>query len=171
MSFPQRVSPQENFSCSLGVDSAVRITYHPLSTKARSAGGSFIIMSSQTNTSLFEQLITVKNTRLRPLSPLIVKDRVPVSRDSKIKVNLLKPSNLPSREKGSPTKSVQVGDGVQARWAKRNDDEGQGSERELEGDASFGRMEWVCDVTAGASIDLALAWEITVPAGVTYEVQ
>ena len=81
------------------------------------------------------------------------------------------------------TTEVTVGEGVKARWVPRNEDSqnqfsdsatlsGASSSLNDAGDtgnaAAQGLMEWVCDVAPGASVDLKLSWEISVPSGTSW---
>ena len=52
---------------------------------------------------------------------------------------------------------------VKARWAPANEDEAVGeANRE-------GLIEWICRVEGGASIDLSLDWDVTVPQALKWE--
>ena len=66
---------------------------------------------------------------------------------------------------------MSVGAGVTARWTKRNEDGVGAGEAETDRDASVGRMEWMCEVGAGTSVDLMLAWEVSAPVGMLLETQ
>jgi uncharacterized protein (TIGR02231 family) len=90
------VSPLEHFSVSLGVDPSVRVTYHPQTKKVNNPTGGMINLpgilgSSSKQSTTFNQRITVRNTRQIPLSRLVVKDRLPVSSNAQIKVNVRVP--------------------------------------------------------------------------------
>ncbi|KAG8932274.1 hypothetical protein FRC01_014805 [Tulasnella sp. 417] len=183
------VSPQETFSTSFGVDPSIRITYHPLSKVARNSSGG--LLSSKHDISSYTQRITVKNTRTTAVSPLFVKDQIPVSINSAYKVNLSEPQEL-----GAPKdrKEVQVAPGVKARWARKGASDGHLDEEEKEkekeaGTSKFGTVaskkepsdsvsdsgvsgveeegvvEWVCALDGGKGVDLTLAWDIVAPAG------
>ncbi|KAF8324088.1 hypothetical protein DL93DRAFT_2092711 [Clavulina sp. PMI_390] len=89
------VSPGESFSCSLGVDPSLRITYHPIKKIVTSTSAGLIAALSnkkENQTMTFRQRITIKNTRLGPVPRLIVQDQVPVSEDSKVKITVLQPN-------------------------------------------------------------------------------
>ena len=146
----------------MGVDPAVRITYHPLSVKTRSTGGT--LLSVKTNYTTSEQQITVKNTRLSAIPRLLVKEQVPVSRDAKIKVNIVEPKSL--SKKGGETV---LKEGVSVRWASRVADEEtptvSSTTDELDMDSAQGMLEWICDIKPSTSVDLTLSWEISAPNG------
>ncbi|KAG8951561.1 hypothetical protein FRC04_005847 [Tulasnella sp. 424] len=181
------VSPQETFSTSLGADPSIRITYHPLSKVARNSSGG--LLSSKHDISSFVQRITVKNTRTTAVSPLFIKDQIPVSVNSAYKVTLNEPQEL-----GVPKdrKEVQVATGVKARWARKgaSDADIDAEEKEKEaGGSKFGTiasrkepsdsvsdpgvsgveeegvLEWVCNIDGGKGVDLTLSWDIVSPAG------
>ncbi|KAG8818615.1 hypothetical protein FRC19_010458 [Serendipita sp. 401] len=135
-SFIDQVSPNEIFHISLGVDSQVKVTYHPRTKKTRTQGGLLSARSVITN---YHQKVTVKNTRSASIKKLVVHDQLPVSGDQRIKVALLEPANLEFggrntisasgtgttkvKEKNlNVPKEVQVSKGVVVRW-KLNEDE------------------------------------------------
>ncbi|KAJ3888421.1 hypothetical protein GG344DRAFT_53665, partial [Lentinula edodes] len=93
--------PDETFDCSLGLDSSIKITYHPLSTKIihRTPFTGFTGINSlstfgttKTTTTLYSQRITVVNTKRVSIDAMKILDRVPVSEDERIKVKVLKPT-------------------------------------------------------------------------------
>ena len=171
------VSPQESFSCSLGVDRAIRVTYHLTKrVSARKMGG---LMSAKSAVTTFSERISIKNTRSWPLSRLIVKGQVPISQDSRLRVSVVQPSekdvgppNLPSFSipTGSISKSssssetvssktlvAQISKGVVARWAQKYE-EGGGSG----GANGDGVIEWICNDVVG-KLDLDLICEVSAP--------
>lgn len=171
------VSPQETFSCSLGMDRAVRIIYHPQKKTASTAGG---LMSMKTNVMTFQQRITIKNTRTAPVSRLVVQDQVPISEDSRIRVVVQKPSEKaighvhgPTANSGSSAGSsgllhadqtmiAQVGERIVARWVQKSDEKsGSG------GSKGDGVLEWICSDLRD-SVDLELCYEVSSPADVEW---
>ncbi|KAF8703681.1 hypothetical protein RHS03_06180, partial [Rhizoctonia solani] len=127
----EHVSPNESFKTSLGVDSSLRVTYPAAKTLNRTAtqsGFSFIAKEKQ-SVSAQSQRITIRNSRQASVSVRVL-DHVPVSTDTRIKVNILSPEGLnvsaaptsPTSEgvdegkrKEGPWKNAQKG--VKARWA------------------------------------------------------
>ncbi|CCA74226.1 hypothetical protein PIIN_08179 [Serendipita indica DSM 11827] len=185
----EHVSPNESFSCSLGVDPQVKMTYHPRTKKTRSQGG---LLSSKAITTAYHQKMTIRNTRSTPVKRLLVRDQVPVSGDQQIKVTLLDPSNIEfngrntisaatdttnkrssmmvgSENRLQVPKEVQIGRGVSVRW-KVSDDElmsDAATSVGLDG-AREGMIEWVCELGAGQATDLTLSWEVTAPLGMNW---
>ncbi|KAG8729594.1 hypothetical protein FRC11_008416 [Ceratobasidium sp. 423] len=166
----EHVSPNESFKTSLGVDSALRVTYPAAKTLNRTAAQSgFAFMSKEKHSvSAQSQRITIRNTR--PASATVrVLDHLPVSTDARIKVNVLSPSGLdtaaaptsPSSEgvdegkrKENPWKDLQKG--LKARWAP------------LEAGGE-GTVEWSCDIAPSDEAELELSWEVSAPAGQRWE--
>ncbi|CAE6502255.1 unnamed protein product [Rhizoctonia solani] len=166
----EHVSPNESFKTSLGVDSALRVTYPAAKTLNRTAaqsGFSFMAKEKQT-VSAQSQRITIRNTRPASVSVRVL-DHVPVSTDARLKVNILSPSGLdtavapvsPSSEgtdegkrKEQPWKDLQKG--IKARWAP------------LEAGGE-GTVEWSCDIAPSDETELELSWEVSAPAGQRWE--
>ncbi|EFP11162.1 hypothetical protein CRE_31146 [Caenorhabditis remanei] len=89
-SYMKNVSPGERFTCSLGVDTAIRVEYKP-AKKFHEEGG-YITKHSALVT---EQTVTVKNTRSGQPLLLTVKHHVPRSTEEKIRVKLASPVAIP----------------------------------------------------------------------------
>ncbi|KAG8829484.1 hypothetical protein FRC17_006502 [Serendipita sp. 399] len=192
-SFIDQVSPNEIFHISLGVDSQVKVTYHPRTKKTRTQGG--ILTGRSVITSLYQK-VSVKNTRSAPIKKLVIRDQVPVSGDQRIKVSLVEPASLEfggrntisasgtSKIKGKDKsvnipKEIQISKGIIVRWKvnedKENDDAAtvvsdNASEIGLAGldGAREGMIEWVCEIPAGQSVDVMLAWEVIAPVGLNW---
>jgi len=81
------VSPAEEFSCSLGVDPAIRVSYKPAKNYTEESG----LLTKSTRFST-EQTIEVKNTRANPIQ-IKLADQLPLSTDEKIKVRRQANSN------------------------------------------------------------------------------
>ncbi|KAE9388349.1 hypothetical protein BT96DRAFT_927146 [Gymnopus androsaceus JB14] len=95
--------PDESFDCSLGLDSSITVTYHPLSSKIthRTPFTGFTGINSlstlgttKTTSTFYSQRITVHNTKRISIEALKLLDRVPVSEDEKIVVKVVKPAEL-----------------------------------------------------------------------------
>ena len=74
------VSPQEDFTCSLGVDPAVKVTYKPVN-KFREQSG----LLNKTSSTTYQQVIEIKNTHNDAIK-ILVSDQLPLSTEEKIKV-------------------------------------------------------------------------------------
>ncbi|KAF8315712.1 hypothetical protein DL93DRAFT_2166671 [Clavulina sp. PMI_390] len=176
------VSPSESFTCSLGVDPAVRITYHPQSkvlTTVGKKGLSSILNSNNPKTTVtaFKQRITIKNTRASTaIAKLVVQDRAPVSEDATIKVTVSQPNEgalgpvtgVVAREV-SPTTSIkeqvwvdQISKNVVARWAQKDEEDGGSG-----GARGDGVIEWIVSDLKD-SLDLHLAYEVTCAPGTRF---
>ncbi|KAF5389962.1 hypothetical protein D9757_003569 [Collybiopsis confluens] len=95
--------PDESFDCSLGLDSSIKITYHPLSSKVsqRTLFTGFTGLNSistfgttKTTATRYTQRVTVLNTKRVRIDALKLLDRLPVSEDERIAVKILKPAEL-----------------------------------------------------------------------------
>ncbi|KAF9516192.1 hypothetical protein BS47DRAFT_1442695 [Hydnum rufescens UP504] len=162
------VSPQETFSCSLGVDPSLRITYHPQKKSVSTTGGSLLSRSQKMDVTAHRQRISIKNTRPTAISRLIVKDQVPTSENARIKVLLIDPNEKQigpmdpsSTNQSTPFVSrAQINDGIVARWAQKKED-GTG------GPKGDGIIEWVC-TDVGEELDINLAYEVSAPQNVPW---
>lgn len=161
------VSPQESFSCSLGVDPALRVTYHPQTKRVKSSGTAVLSLSNKTTTSTFEQAITIKNTRQSRVHRLLLRDQVPVSSNSSYKVNLLEPRSLAANAKGAKNAAVLVTEGVRVQWASKReeDEESKVPAEDLTMDTAQGLMEWIIELEPSATVDVKVAWEVSAAVG------
>ena len=80
------VSPGERFSCSLGVDPAIRVTYKPAKKYHEQSG-----LITKVSSAITEQVINIKNTRSSAIL-LTIKEHIPRSTDEKLKVEYLRSS-------------------------------------------------------------------------------
>jgi len=174
------VSPYEFFNCSLGVDPAVRVTYHPRRKTVSHQGGT-LLNKTKTEISKFSQRISIKNTRPGPLEYLIVQDQVPVSEDERIKVKVHNPSeealgpmnggdsgNSKNLSTGTTAGAAvaHISPGVTARWTQKDtEDDPLGEGHGPKGD---GVLEWICTKMKD-HLDLELVYEVSSPAGLRWE--
>ncbi|KAF8315709.1 hypothetical protein DL93DRAFT_2166668 [Clavulina sp. PMI_390] len=176
------VSPSESFTCSLGVDPAIRITFHPENKAVTTTGkkGLSSILSSnnsKTTVTAYRQRITIKNTRASmAIAKLVVQDRVPVSEDANITVTLSQPNEAalgPATgvvaKEVSPTTSIkeqlwvdQISKNVVARWAQKDEEDGGSG-----GARGDGVIEWIVSDLKD-SLDLHLAYEVTCAPGTRF---
>jgi len=163
------VSPGESFDCALGLDPAIRITYHPLSKKTAKSG-----FYTKTSVTSYTQRISVHNTKSITITDLLIVDQIPVSTDEKIVVKLFTPSlptvqaNTGSTKAGEKSANnastkVRVAQGVVAQWGDGTEDVAA-VEDGATAVGKDGKLSWVCDVSPQGKIGLALQWEVTVPA-------
>ncbi|KAF8960056.1 hypothetical protein BDZ97DRAFT_1906024 [Flammula alnicola] len=144
-----RVSPQEVFECLLGLDPSIRLSESGFYNKSRVHS--------------FSQRITVHNTKIVNVEGIKIVDHIPVSQDANISINLISPAlTLPkasasgSEGKVSIPASVQVSEGVVAKWRER-----LGYSAESLGEN--GQLEWVCSIPALGKVNLLLQWDVTAP--------
>ncbi|EGT46995.1 hypothetical protein CAEBREN_01317 [Caenorhabditis brenneri] len=136
----KNVSPGERFSCSLGVDTAIRVEYKP--AKKYHEEGGYITKHSANVT---EQTISIKNTRSEQPVLLTIKHHVPRSTDEKIRVKLVAPSATPyDSEKGTnETENTEPAEG-----AKFN---------------SSNNLEWTVKLAPNSSQDLVIKYVVEHP--------
>ncbi|KZT61867.1 hypothetical protein CALCODRAFT_463674 [Calocera cornea HHB12733] len=165
-------TPQDIFSCSVGVDPSIRITYPPVSKKTRIQPAGGFLSSSKLDATLFTQRISLKNARQSDVK-LLVRDLVPVSEEQKFKVVVIEPSNLDSAKAGE---EVKVSPEVFCYWARKDwhvTDKGTVSAGSLskklykssQSDVPDGQVEWVVSLGPGKDIEFTLSWEVTAPQG------
>jgi len=143
------VSPQESFECPLGVDSSIRLTYHPRTTKASISG---FVSKSQIHA--YSQRITVFNTRTQPVENVVILAQVPVSQNAAITVKTTNPAlpppsgtnNFESRQEKAEV--VKVSSAVTAEWE----------------DIKEGRFKWTVRVAPQEKLTLELEWEVSASA-------
>ncbi|KAJ7505898.1 hypothetical protein B0H11DRAFT_1976597 [Mycena galericulata] len=154
------VSPQESFDCPLGLDSSIRITYHPLIKKLSHTG-----FYNKSANYVFSQRITVFNTKSVAIEGLKVIDQIPTSQNSQIEVKLVNPAlTLPSEAGTSSVKGavrepqvLNIGTGIKAHW-DGVDEPGY----EVESLGLDRKLNWICAVPSQGKLNLALEWEVTV---------
>ena len=129
------------------------------------------MLTTKTSTTVFEQSITVKNTRLAPLRDLRIRDQIPVSTDARIKVNILEPTQIIEAKNNI----VNLSKGISVKWVRRDEDE---SEKDLvpggpdvNAETAQGMFEWKCEIEPGASKDVTLSYEVSAPSTVSWEKQ
>ncbi|CAE6533815.1 unnamed protein product [Rhizoctonia solani] len=164
------VPPNGSFKTSLGVDSALRVTYptvKSLKRTAAQAGFSFMAKEKRSISSQ-SQRITIRNSRKASVSVGIL-DHVPVSTDERLKINVIAPTGLDvaaaptssssegsyeDKEKERPWKILRGG--LRARWAP------------LEAGGE-GTVEWSCNIAPSDEVEMELAWEVSAPDGQIWE--
>ncbi|EAU80901.1 mucoidy inhibitor A [Coprinopsis cinerea okayama7 len=175
-SFVPSVSPDESFDCPLGLDPAIKVTYHPQTKKVSKSG-----LINKSDVYLFTQRITVHNTKNIDVETVKVIDQIHVSEDATIAVKLISPAlQLPSVENGSVksgkgnrasiTESgsgtvripapVKVASGVTAKWDDGGEDEESVDAASLGKD---GKLNFICSLPPQGKTNLTLQWEVSAP--------
>ncbi|KAF8676675.1 hypothetical protein RHS04_06422 [Rhizoctonia solani] len=154
------ISPNESLKVSLGVDSALQVTY----TRAKvlnhtpTQSGLLFMAKEQQSISFHSQRIAIRNSRQTSVSVRVL-DHVPVSMDSRLGVNVVSPRlhavpTLSDNDMGDGSKELwrDVQHGMKARWAALED-------------FGEGAVEWSCNIAPSGEVEVELAWEVTAPAG------
>ncbi|KAK5970248.1 hypothetical protein GCK32_000865 [Trichostrongylus colubriformis] len=136
------VSPGERFSCSLGVDPALRVEYKPVKKYHEQIG-----LLSKSSSNVHEQVIIVKNSRVQPVL-LTIKEQIPRSTDEKIKVRLIAPAVTQTDEGANNAES----------------DLTAAAEVPKEGcRMKGGILEWTIAVQDGKTAELHVKWAVDHP--------
>ncbi|KAJ2921389.1 hypothetical protein H1R20_g15700, partial [Candolleomyces eurysporus] len=102
------VSPEEKFECALGIDPAIRITYHPLAKKLSQSG-----LLSKSKVYSYTRRFTIHNTKSSTVEGVKIIDQIPVSEDATITVKLhspaLQPPNFSSPANAGPVSPSDTG--------------------------------------------------------------
>ncbi|EYC21037.1 hypothetical protein Y032_0020g193 [Ancylostoma ceylanicum] len=138
----KNVSPGERFSCSLGVDTALRVEYKPVKKYHEQVG-----LINKVSSTVHEQVIVVKNSRNDPVL-LTIKEHVPRSTDEKIKVRLIAPS-VPASDEASVNGS---GDLTTPAEPPKEGPRMNGS-----------NLEWTVSISGGKVSELHVKWAVEHP--------
>lgn len=144
----KNVSPGERLTCSLGVDTAIRVEYKP--AKKYHEEGGYITKHSANVT---EQTISIKNTRNEQPVLLTVKHAIPRSTDEKIRVKLVSPAATPydAEKAGTEAENSEPVEG-----AKFN---------------SSNHLEWTIKLAPSSSKDLIIKYVVEHPKDETVQYQ
>ncbi|KAK0414108.1 hypothetical protein QR680_007150 [Steinernema hermaphroditum] len=129
------VAPGEKFTCSLGVDNAVKVTYkapHKFNTES----GIFNKASNVANT----QTITVHNTKRTEPVTIVLRDHIPKATDERIKVKVIEPT-IQTADPAKESRGVRVGSILN----------------------SDNNLEWTAQIKAGEKKELNIKWQIEFP--------
>ncbi|KAF9459033.1 hypothetical protein BDZ94DRAFT_1269216 [Collybia nuda] len=143
----------DNFDCTLGGDTATKVSYSRTSRSAKVEGGSF---SEDKKTVTHNTQITIHNKHTFAIPDLIVCDIIPTCDDERAKVILRKPAGLADIKAGEVVTDKEQA-GLKIMWSKQVD--GKGGEKE-------GKFEWRWSIAAGAKVTLESEWEIRAPSDV-----
>ncbi|KAI0794187.1 hypothetical protein C8Q74DRAFT_1194872 [Fomes fomentarius] len=150
------VSANESFTCVLGVDPALKVSYQQETRTEQEAPRNF---ADPTKRTTHRTMTTITNNHPFDISPLVVRAAIPRGDESgKVKVVLRTPKGL-ARAKDEEEIAVEADAGdakdLKVRWTKVVD--GQGGEKD-------GMYEWICIAPGGKKVALDAEWDVQVPA-------
>ncbi len=137
-------------------------------------GGSVLSsLSAKVTTTLYEQVVSIKNTRLSRVHRLLLKEQIPVSRDSRFKVNLLEPRSLvfATQLRVGRTRLLLLVKPSRCNGRRGTDEEDQNPKvprEELTAESAQGLLEWIITIEPGSTVDMNLSWEVVAPLGVEW---
>ena len=141
----------ESVSLSLGVDPAVRVAYAPPEVRRVAAAGFF----AKEDVRVYTRVVRLENTRASNTrhTKLLVRDQVPVSRDEKLRVELLRPEGLVAG--GESRAAGEAG-------RDRDRDDWGTAQASLHKD---GEVNWLVALRPGRSVKLVLEYQVSMPVG------
>ncbi|KAI6777901.1 uncharacterized protein J7T54_008551 [Emericellopsis cladophorae] len=143
----------------LGVDHAVRVVY--ATPEVRRSGG----VSYNEERKIYMRSVYVENTHSADSIRLVVKDQVPVSKDERVRVEVLHPDKLRAEHQEDDGKQQQKQEEVaEVGEAGRKADEGQWGRAEVKM-LKTGAVDWLVTLRKGRSVRLALSWLVATPLG------
>ncbi|TFL07849.1 hypothetical protein BDV98DRAFT_521053 [Pterulicium gracile] len=168
----------DTFTCTLGVDPAIKITYSRKATHSDVKAGAF---SEAKRTTTYTVRISVTNKHTFTLEDLVIREALPMvdvanpfsgdemtstsssSSGSKARVLLRKPLGL---AEGTPVdvftleggKGEETGSGIKVRWSKV---EGGSGDKD-------GKFEWFGQLAQGEKVELEAMWDIKAPEDVKW---
>jgi len=161
---------EDTFSLSLGVDTAVTVSYSKPSQKTSSKG-----YINKEETTLYSRSIFLHNAKPTEIT-LLVFDQIPVSEDEKLKINIISPKGL--RQEGDNVKTGVVGNissGAGSGDSEKNVPSAASIARksvvlEKWGQANAtlkkdGQVAWLVKLEKGKNCRLALEYEVKYPDG------
>ncbi len=140
----------DTFDCTLGHDHTAKITYTRNVKTTRSGGGAF---AESFKTMAYTTSIVISNKHAFAVEDLTVRDSIPMSDDSQIKVVLRKPEGLATAKAGEEVKVGTMGS-LRVMWEKMID--GKGGEKE-------GKFEWKTRIEGSSKLSLETEWEVKCP--------
>ncbi|KAG9254461.1 uncharacterized protein F5Z01DRAFT_723725 [Emericellopsis atlantica] len=142
----------------LGVDHAVRVVY--ATPEVRRSGG----VSYNEERKIYTRSVYVENTHSADSIRLIVKDQVPVSKDERVRVEVLHPDKLRAEHHDDDGQQKQQQEVAEVGEAGRKADEGQWGRAEVKM-LKTGAVDWLVTLRKGRSVRLALSWLVATPLG------
>ena len=165
----QLIGVHESFTCVLGIDTSLKVSYQTKSRTEHEPKRSFAEPSKTTTRTI---TTTISNGHSFDLSGLVVRDAIPLGNDdANIKVALHRPEGLAQAKDGEEVTVTLPGLGdaassekqeAKVRWVRTEN--GGGGEKE-------GLYEWVCELEAGKKIRLEAEWEVKAPSALKWEEQ
>ena len=157
----QLVSVNQSFDCTIGIETALKVSYRQSSRAEQEPQRNF---AEPIKTISRTVAIVVKNNNPFDISPLLIREVLPIGDDNAtVTVVLVKPEGL-ARAKAGEEVSISTASGettdVKVRWSKAVD--GKGGEKD-------GMFEWVCSAPARGKVELEGQWDIKAPASVRWE--
>ncbi|KAF8903747.1 hypothetical protein CPB84DRAFT_1677822 [Gymnopilus junonius] len=143
----------DRFGCALGVDAATIVTYSCSGKPVKSTVPPSVTFIESTDATTYTTKISVHNKHQFDITDLIVRDIIPTSDDSRVKIILHKPVGLAGAKDGETVDLKN--DGLKVGWEPLLD--GKGGEKE-------GKFEWKWKVKSGIKVNLEAEWEVKVPA-------
>ncbi|KAF4613467.1 hypothetical protein D9613_008122 [Agrocybe pediades] len=140
------IGPGDSFECTLGDDPSTRVSYKRSFKTVKSETGAF---SGKTTTTTHTTKISVHNQHRFPITPLTIREAVPLAYGQPVSVILRKPERLAEAKDGEV---VDLKDsGLAVGWTKV--DNGSGGRKE-------GKIEWTCSIDSGAQVMVEAEWDV-----------
>ncbi|KAF9557100.1 hypothetical protein CPC08DRAFT_725306 [Agrocybe pediades] len=140
------IGPGDSFECTLGDDPSTRVSYKRSFKTVKSETGAF---SGKTTTTTHTTKISVHNQHRFPITPLTIREAVPLAYGQPVSVILRKPERLAEAKDGEV---VDLKDsGLAVGWTKV--DNGSGGRKE-------GKFEWTCSIDSGAQVMVEAEWDV-----------
>ncbi|GBE90100.1 hypothetical protein SCP_1801240 [Sparassis crispa] len=159
----QSTGTNDSFTCTLGVDTSLRVTYERSRKTIKEEQRAFADTTKKTTVTVRAK---VENRHTSDIPTLVVREAIPTTEDEQFKVVLKQPEGLATAKEGEEVAVTDAGDskkilpGWKVRWSKAMD--GKGGESE-------GKFEWFGGLAAGKTTTLAAEWEVRVPVGVVWD--
>jgi len=148
------VAPGDKFVCGLGPDRGIRVRYNHDAKELDQNRSKF---AAQEETYSHTVKITITNKRSTPIPSIILRDMLPISDDSRVKIVLKSPMVLMESQEVDEARPVK--EGVKVRWRKMPGDGSSGEKH--------GWLEWICsNIPVDGEVEVLLQCDITAPSDV-----
>ena len=165
----QHIGVNESFTCVLGIDTSLKVSYHTKSHTEHEPKRNFSEPSKTTTRTI---TTTITNGHTFDIAGLVVRDAIPLGHDEgNIKVVLRRPHGLAQAKDGEEVDVMlpeqgETGDSerqqARVRWTRTEN---------MDGGEKEGLYEWVCEIKAGKKIRLEAEWEVKAPSNAQWEEQ